>query len=207
LKSGSTSVELGLLSTGDRYFFHNLRAVEGKLRDALSDVGKFTVEVKSITGGLKYDDREFDERVFEPEAYDATPALEQASKQKSLGRQSIFQLEFSDDGDSTMPTFEELGDFLKDTLAKTQYTPLRFEKFSKVGDGAVVVSIFKEGGVVLVWDGRHHVDINLFSSNDDKENADAFLETFMDLSNLQISLRDDQPRGTGRVVQFKADMS
>jgi hypothetical protein len=207
LKSGSTSVELGLLSTGDRYFFHNLRAVEGKLRQALSDVGKFTVEVKTITGGINYDDREFDERMFEPEAYDAAPALEQASKQKSLGRQSIFQLEFSDDGDATMPTFEELGDFLKDTLAKAQYKPSRFEKFINVGDGAVVVSIFKEGGVVLVWDGLHHVDINLFSSNDDKENADAFIETFMDLSNLQISLRDDQPRGTGRVVQFKAEMS
>ena len=53
---------------------------------------------------------------------------------------------------------------------------------SKVGDGAVLVSVFTDGSIILVWDGRQHVDINLFSSlrNDGQKLADKLIGWFLD---------------------------
>jgi spermidine synthase len=208
LENGSKSVELGFLSIGDRYFFKHLVALEDLTREKLASVGNYDAWVKTVTGGILYFDQEFDSRTFEPEAYDAKPAIEQASNQKPLGRQSVFQFEFSQPEDgSLMPTFDEISQFLEQTQIEVDYAPLRFDKFTDVGDGALIVSIFSEGGLVLVWDGQFHVDINLFSTDESQKKADLFVKTFANLSSLQKTLRDDQPRGIGRVVQFQKEFS
>ena len=33
--------------------------------------------------------------------------------------------------------------------------------FSSMGDGCVLISIWSRGSVIIFWDGRNHVDINL----------------------------------------------
>ena len=71
-----------------------------------------------------------------------------------------------------------------------------------------MVGILRKGSIVLVWDGRHHVDLNLFSYDESKDLADSFVETFTVISGnkLRVSLRDDQPRGIGRVVSFSSEI-
>ena len=77
-----------------------------------------------------------------------------------------------------------------------------------VGDGGVVVSVSPKGSAVLSWDGRNHVGINLFSYNDRLELADSFVSSFVSFTGkkLKVVLRDDFPRGTGRVINFQEDL-
>lgn len=204
----SLNIELSVLSVDDRHFFSHLKSLEDQLRESLP---QFEVEVKTVTGGIHYYDSEYNEREFEPEAYDAQPALAQAAEQKALGRQSIFQFEYMGDEDeddethdtATMPTMEELRLYLEKTQEQLEIVPTRSDTYTDVGDGAVIVSVFAKGGAILVWDGLHHVDINLFTVNQTREYADSFVDTFAEMSSLQKTLRDEHPRGTGRVVQFE----
>jgi hypothetical protein len=98
---------------------------------------------------------------------------------------------------------------LEATLKKMDYKPTRFDIFKEVGDGGAAMSVYKEGSAVLVWDGRQQVVVNLFSFDQEKERADSFVKTLEQLSGntLQVALRDDQPRGIGRVVSFSNDIN
>jgi spermidine synthase/S-adenosylmethionine/arginine decarboxylase-like enzyme len=61
--------------------------------------------------------------------------------------------------------------------------------------------------VIMIWDGRIQVDVHLFSSSDMEGTiADQFATIFEQLSQLSLRLRDDQPRGYGRVVNFETDI-
>ena len=106
-----------------------------------------------------------------------------------------------------MPAFDDLATYLVNTLSKIRFTDISTEKFTNVGSGGVFVALSAKGSAVLVWDGKEHVDVNLFNFNDRQEMADAFASTFIQFSEetLLLALRDDYPRGTGRVVNFKRD--
>ena len=208
LESGNKSIELGFVSTADRYFFSHLTVMEELINGKLAELGNYNVWVKTVAGGIKYFDPEFDSKTFGPESYDKQPALEQASSQEPLGRQSVFQFEFvQEEGGSSSPTLDALGQFLEQTQRKLEYTPTSVEKITGVGDGGVVVTIWEQGSTVLVWDGQSHVDINTFSTDETEAKANQFVDTFAELSSLQKTLRDDQPRGTRRVVQFRKEIS
>jgi hypothetical protein len=103
----------------------------------------------------------------------------------------------------------DLTKYLEQTLSKLRFTHTKSTVFTEVGDGVVIVSISKEGSAVLVWDGRDHVDVNLFNRVDRQELADAFSNSFVHFANknLKVALRDDYPRGTGRVVNFYRDIT
>ena len=209
LKSANTSFEFGILSTNDRYFFKNLSAFEKSLEKQLVTRvdGQIEVEVKSVTGGVHYFDPEYDSETFPPEAYDANPARVQAAAQRPMGRQTIQQFETSNQNEPTSLTLSILGFSLEKALEKVNLSTTKVEAYTDVGDGGIIVSSFADGGVVLVWDGKYHVDINMFSSNQEQAQADLFVTTFASLSSLQQTLRDDQPRGTGRVVQFQSEIN
>jgi S-adenosylmethionine/arginine decarboxylase-like enzyme len=164
------------------------------------------IEVRSLLGGKKHaeKDLEFETWTFAPEKYDASPSLDQYNEQQPLGRQSVFQLQWTDPSAS----FYRCLELLEATLKKMDYKPTRFDTFKEVGDGGAVMSVYKEGSAVLVWDGRQQVVVNLFSFDQEKERADSFVKTLEELSGntLQVALRDDQPRGIGRVISFSNDM-
>jgi spermidine synthase len=201
---------LHIAAVDDRYFFQHLHEVESNVRSHLLD-GKTAfqmVEAKSITGGMHYYDSEYDVRLFSPESYDAQPALAQAASQEPLGRQGIFQFEFigGDDETTKMLPIEQLNQALQETILDALGIEAkhiqRWSTFKEVGDGAAVVAIFPGGNLVFVWDGRTHVDLNLYTSDQSKAVADLFVDTFAKKTFLTKTLRDDQPRGPGRVVQF-----
>jgi S-adenosylmethionine/arginine decarboxylase-like enzyme len=163
--------------------------------------------VRSLLGGKKHaeKDLEFETWTFAPEKYDAGPSLEQYNKQQPLGRQPVFQLQWTDPSASFYMCLK----LLEATLKKMDYKPTRFDIFKEVGDGGAAMSVYKEGSAVLVWDGRQQVVVNLFSFDQEKERADSFVKTLEQLSGntLQVALRDDQPRGIGRVVSFSNDIN
>lgn len=75
------------------------------------------------------------------------------------------------------------------------------------GQGSVLVALWSGGSAVILFDGQVHVDINLFTYRESKDTHDEFAELFMSqIPMLNIALRDEQPRGYGRVVNFRKDI-
>jgi hypothetical protein len=107
-----------------------------------------------------------------------------------------------------MPSIEKLQEALTAGLERIHIKKPNFDVYQNVGDGAVITGTFTGGHAVLVWDGRAHVDVNLFNLDDDIDIANDFNEGFTDAveDNLAIGLRDDLPRGTGRVINFLEDL-
>jgi S-adenosylmethionine/arginine decarboxylase-like enzyme len=80
-------------------------------------------------------------------------------------------------------------------------------KMFAIGDGCIVVATFEGGNAVALWDGKVHVDLNVFTYNEDPGFVHAFEATFQNVvSPLSILLRDEQPRGIRHVVNFKRDI-
>ena len=151
------------------------------------------------------EDMELEGRSFQPEDYDCRPNELQMQEQRPLGRQTIFQFEKLED--TEMPTVPEVREALASVL-KSRGGLRVPEYWSDVGHGVVLMSIFSQGNVVLVWDGLSHLDINLFSWDERREPSDGFLRDFLEAMQHRVTptLRDDQPRGFGRVVNFQSDI-
>ena len=111
---------------------------------------------------------------------------------------------------------------LADTLP--EINTAQTSEFTSLGDGCLVVAVWKAGGSVsALWDGRFHVDLNLYFSNvESRAVADLFLLNFKNgrdmteegaesddtvtIPKLRTVLRDEMPRGIGRVVNFQRDL-
>ena len=71
-----------------------------------------------------------------------------------------------------------------------------------IGDGLVVVDILSEGNVVIVWDGKSHIDVNLFSLDESESLKFKFSTVFskylgIDNRRIKLALIDTHSRGTG----------
>jgi spermidine synthase/S-adenosylmethionine/arginine decarboxylase-like enzyme len=204
-------MEFGLVSSGDLSIFHNLFTLEKKLQKRLGRAGsRASVEVVKVQGGLHQFNHDYNPKEFLHTDYDQAPGDRQYAEQQPLGREVVLQFEMTHElENATMPTLDGIKNILESTLSTLKYEVTRSEMFTSIGEGALMVSEFKEGNVVLVWDGRNHIDVNMFLFNDQKELADAFASKFSHFSHgfLQVGLRDDFPRGLGRVVNFNEDLT
>ena len=199
---------------GDDFALDQFYGMERSLQTMMD----LSIEIESIIGGDLHPVADLEEETlsFGPDKYDASLARKQFAEQTPVGRHSVIQLELIDDEDDIeMPSFPELLGGLKATLEELNYTRSRVETFDGtdaatgvVGEGGVVIVVCSEGSVGLVWDGRHHVDINLFAYDEDELTANIFLNTFLRQTGdrLEPRLRDDQPRGFGRVVSFSKEI-
>ena len=75
------------------------------------------------------------------------------------------------------------------------------------GEGSVFVALWDSGNLMVVWDGRRHVDFNLFTYDENEEIHKSFEATVSkEIKYLKTTLSDKQPRGFGRVVNFCNDV-
>jgi S-adenosylmethionine/arginine decarboxylase-like enzyme len=76
------------------------------------------------------------------------------------------------------------------------------------GDGCVFVAFCLGGSAIAMWDGRMHVDVNLFTFVESSSAHDDFeFDMKTELSSLETILKDEQPRGFGRVVNHVWDLA
>lgn len=145
-------------------------------------------------------------QVFSHRHYDHSGALKQWRNQQPLGLQTIFQTEMRETNKVSL-SIERLEDalFRSLTIVDSAITIEASHRASSViGDGCVVAANWPGGNVVVLWDGRTRVDINLFTYEGGVQFADEFESAFLtNVKPLETVLRDTQPRGTGRVVHFK----
>ncbi|CAJ1961982.1 unnamed protein product [Cylindrotheca closterium] len=205
-QDGNIEIEFDVVTVGDNSIFQSLATAEGNIKSRLE--GKNAdIELVRINGAQWNYREELQPREFSQADYDEEPGKLQYSEQEPFGRETLLQFDFKDD--VTMPSLDIFASQLKEALPKAGFTEIEYRVDHSVGEGGVLSYVAKEGSVIIVWDGRLHVDVNLFRFDDRVELADSFLNLFLATSGriLTLGLRDDFPRGTGRVVNFQNDIT
>uniref|UniRef100_A0A7S4MLG1 SET domain-containing protein n=1 Tax=Odontella aurita TaxID=265563 RepID=A0A7S4MLG1_9STRA len=222
------TMELGILSSGDVDFYPRLYNVTRRLES--NSEGLLSVEVRKVLGGWRRYQKDYDPKKFHLEDYDTAPAREQYKNQNPFGRQSVVQLEVqrgdeSDgggekeeggegaEGDTTTPpptaiSISDVQTSLSFALSKSNSPVHELRTVSDVGDGFVVSALSPGGSFTVVYDGHANLNVNLFSRDERESAVDRLLGMFLlKLSPGKVTLaqRDDQPRGTGRAINFESD--
>jgi len=99
---------------------------------------------------------------------------------------------------------------LKSTLAmvmsEMEYEVISEEVHTDIdGDGCIILESWALGSFVALWNGRNHVDVNMYLYEEDWDLVTEFYENLADVR-LKLQLMDVQPRGVGRVVNFESDV-
>jgi hypothetical protein len=171
--------------------------------------GDLTASVKVINGGEWLFQENFKpSRSYLPSDYDQTAPLAQWKTQNPTGLQLILQLESTQDVKKVKVTSDVLKQAvttaINDMALKGVYDIQTFESF---GDGVVISTVWNGGSLIVLWDGRSHIDVNLFTFVEDVHVGNTFERAFMRvLPSFQTMLRDEQPRGTDNVVAYKRDL-
>ncbi|CAB9519730.1 Putrescine N-methyltransferase [Seminavis robusta] len=146
--------------------------------------------------------------------------LKKEAKGDANDDQELFNVKF-DDGDygyDVHPMYMRAEILPKLSLKKVQracsnalksikVTQVTREDFEHLGKGLVITASWVGGDATVLWDGSQHIDINLFTYKETVEVAERFVQSFRaKLPAWGIALRDEQPRGTGRVVNFQSDL-
>jgi hypothetical protein len=199
-----STIEFGVTISEDDHFVR-------RLKDFAASVEKKTgldADVRLIIGGQYVHEEDWKwEFFFLPEDYNQKPPLKQYMSQKPLAYQILSQLEKTDD--LLELSTNSIKSALKYALAKTTSQAVELHASTDAGDGCVIVGFWSGGTVVVLWDGRSHMDLNWFTYQEDSDLSSQvvahFMSSFPDES-LMVALLDEQPRGTGRVVNFYEDV-
>ena len=200
ISSSDETMEVGILSAEDADFFLHLDDVVKNLEKRTSGLD---VVVRKVQGALVIEQKNYEPRYFKKDEYDNEDALNQYATQKSFGRQTVFQFTIEDGGAPTSSA--AIKKALFETITDLKYTVTEgVEMIEKgIGDGAMASAVMKEGTVVVTWDGDVRVDINLFTFDETEALATDFMTKFSKrIPKLKLLLRDNQPRGINRVVNF-----
>ena len=195
-----TPMEIGILTTLDYDFFPRLYNVTKQLQ---TESGT-DMHVRKVLGARweEQDEDDYDPREYKLEDYDTLPGKEQLSQQKSMGRQSIFQLA-ANDGKTLSRSDIERALFAAISQAFDSVTELK--TVTEVGKGLVTTVLSSQGSVHLLWDGASGLHINVFSYDESEAKSKAFVKAIEKQISATLIQHDEQPRGTGRVVNFSDD--
>jgi len=184
-----------------------------KMREIVKSIEERTGVVGSIEeilgGSIHYEDVH-NPTDFVPSDYDRTGPTEQWASQQPLEFQTIFQLEVQ--REKTKLSKSKIKIAVEKTLASLDTDDsasgsATVHEFSSAGDGCLLVAVWSGSSVMVIWDGRAHVDINLTIDEEDDDYFDTFEKSFIkELPILKTTLRDEQPRGYGRVINFRDDI-
>ena len=211
LTESDKTLEVAILSVGNPNFFKNL----DKIANLIEDKTSLTAEIRKVQGGMVQDqtDDNYNPFKFKTSDYDIEPLLVQFENQKSLGRQNVFQLAFEDAMAESrrirLASNSQVKEALETTINAMQYSIIELETVSgDIGDGSLTIAVMEEGNAIVVWDGDDHVDLSLFTYDESEELASNFLEMFISAFPvpLSVTLRDEQPRGINRVINFQEDL-
>jgi len=183
-----------------------------RLRSVLTSIEERTgvnANIKDMLGGTPVYNPNFSpDREYKPDDYDRIFPLEQWSSQRTLEHQIIFQLEVQ--RAKTQLSKSKIRDAFENAISsidsvENPSTRPQMEEFV-INEGCLFIALWSGSRVVIVWDGRRHVDINLTTGEGKDEYFDKFEKHFLKhLPSLKTILRDEQPRGYGRVVNFSKD--
>uniref|UniRef100_A0A7S4IDD9 Methyltransferase domain-containing protein n=1 Tax=Odontella aurita TaxID=265563 RepID=A0A7S4IDD9_9STRA len=198
LNSAEEQTELGIMSVEDPAFYPRLY----NLTKTLESTG-LDVQVRKVLGGVWEWQENYNPQNYTFDDYPTAPAKEQFSRQQPMGRQSVFHLEMEDDSNVARSDVEGALYF---ALAENTIPVYKLESITEVGDGFVVAALSSEGSIIVVFDGKSHVNVNIFSHDEWEERPDKIMGAFSLQLPFNMIQRDEQPRGTERVINFMSDI-
>ena len=211
-KSSKLSFAQCIMSSGDSHFVENLI----EFADNVENATGLVAEVQSVRAGLfSYEDILEPSRIFMPNDFDLASPLAQWDKQEPLAVQTVLQLEGSNQAMLSW-TSQKVSEALERSfqVATASLYPIddaasQQRSAEDIGEGCVVAILWQAGSIIVLWDGRKHVDMNVFTYDDQKiDFAHRLVDEFrLSLTGLDLVLRDEQPRGVGRVVNFRRDLA
>ena len=185
----------GFVSNADNTFMHKLR----KLTDTVGGV------IDYVMGGLYPYQETVGSKFFPHESYDQTSPLQQWKSQQPIGHQTVLQFEREKAG-ATLPLGADEVEAARIAIKKTLEGSVA-EEFDVRGDGNFDVIHWTGGNAVFLWDGRSHIDVHLFTFDEDFALPNKISRDLRaSIRQLQEVLKDDYPRGYGRVVNFRSDI-
>jgi spermidine synthase len=204
LQASGRTHELGVVSSNNANVNYEYEGLQNRIQDRLDA----KVELRNIHGALFKFNPDWDPKTFLHEEYDSKPGREQFKNQKPLGRQNIYQFVKGKDVEEDLDLdMRKISSYLSESLLTVEIEPTFTEQYDNIGDGGMILAISLEGYVTLVWDGREHITVNLFTYDENIGLPEKFAESFLKSSgDLVVGLRDDQPRGINRVINFPSDM-
>ncbi|KAG7355308.1 spermine/spermidine synthase domain containing protein [Nitzschia inconspicua] len=215
VQAGGMSYELGIVSTNNERANFEYDKLEQRMKARLSK-GPYNakVELRIIHGSMFNYMDELTTTFFKLEDYDLSAAREQFKAQVPLGRQSIIQ--FGRKGVASSTALEaalplslvEVSNLLSVGLEDIDMG-LSSNKQFLIGDGGVVISLGSTGNIIATFDGRSQIVVNFFTFDQSAEIAGRFVKAFKKAAHsklLDMKLRDDQPRGYNRVINFASDL-
>ena len=197
-----SSMEMGTFLAGDSTFIARIHQVTQKLEESTNLVGQ----------SLAFEEGDFPllndpvPGLFTlPTDYDQSGPYEQWQSQKPLGHQTVFQVVGQTSALSKDNVRESLESVLK---AMKMLTSKDIREFRDLGEGSALFIQGTKGSIAILWDGRKSITINLFTYTESENFATQFVNAFVSTNkSLKLMLRDEMPRGYGRVVNFAKDLT
>lgn len=186
------SLELDVFVSGDDHFYTHLMDL---LKSIENKIG-ISPDIQGVTNGVNTYVPDFEpSKKFSHEDYDDRSPLKQWNSQNPIEIQTVYQFTAKEALDTNIVK-KSLENALLGMNGDDDETSLKV--YENVGDGCLIVGYWPAGSVLLVWDGRQSVGINLLSSQ--------ILDKFEASLAWDITARDEMPRGPGKVVNFRDDL-
>lgn len=214
--------QYGIIGTSNPSFVR--RVVE--ISDSIQKKTGIRTIVDKMVGGPVQQQKQYDPEHYPANSYDERDALKQYTNQIPLASQSLYQLEVSDDGDVKTLSANVIFNAFDAVIASNQkFAGAKRVTFDKeIGDGSVNAAILAAGHFIVTWDGSGRLTLNTMTldeqydavppnaevpdmilSGHKNEVVDVFLSKLP--SSAKVSVREQMPRGSNRVVNFKRDIN
>ena len=216
------TAQFGIIGSNNPSFVRRVVSISDSI---MKQTGIPTLIEKMVAGPVQQQ-KQYDPEHYPPNAYDERDALKQYTNQIPLASQSLYQFEVKNEADiKTLSTT-----VIKDALdAVIQSNPKftgakRVDYADEIGDGSVSAAILTSGHIVVTWDGAGRLTLNTMTVGEDYQpippNAEVpdmvlsmhkadVIDVF--LSKLPpstgVAVREQMPRGTNRVVNFRMDIN
>eukprot|EP00984_Skeletonema_dohrnii_P006114 scaffold2171_cov108-Skeletonema_dohrnii-CCMP3373.AAC.1 len=192
---GDKTMSFGLVHAGTSASFLRLRESLSKL-DRNDHVKFSDLRRVTIRGAARYQ-TDFNPVTFKQDDYDQQPGLEQFYGQRAIGLQTVFQLALKDAEDSlTALSISNAANAATKSMSKGVVE----ESFHEMGEGALYVALMPNAQVVVTWDGAGSVNVNIFTYDETVNHMSLFVSKFIALGSMNLVLKDEFPRGYGKVI-------
>ena len=191
---------LALFSFGDTKFYAHLseaiKTVETK--------NGVQLEVQSVRGGKSNFQAEFLPPVVASILdYDLTDAYNQLFSQQPLGDQSLIQYEVQESSQPIDGAVLRMA--VESALTSSSLLGIKDMTSTNIGKGCVVLAAWSNGNVIVSYDGRSHIDMNVFTTSMSDPASRLDKELLKKIQGVERVGHDSYPRGVGRVVNCRKD--
>lgn len=186
------SLEVDIFVSGDDQFFTHLMDLLTMIETKIG----IPSNIRGVTNGVNTYVADFEPSIkFAHEDYDDREPLKQWNSQNPIEIQTVysFNIKKKVSCETVKVSLENALLALIDNMDEARLTV-----YDNVGDGCVIVGHWFEGSIVVVWDGRESVGVNLLTPQ--------ILTKFENSLGWSITARDEMPRGNGKVVNFRDEI-